>query len=64
MSLVGVDNIKAMKRYLITTDCYDPYLVDFFLSCNFSDKLNMIVYDLVESKFTIDGVNWNNIESI
>ena len=51
-------------RYLITTkSVYEPFFSDYFnAENNFNIDLNMIVYDLQEKKFTIDGELWWDIE--
>jgi hypothetical protein len=50
-------------RYLITTnEKHQPFLTKWFDPENhFNPDIGMIVYDLVEEKFTTDGVNWNDI---
>lgn len=55
--------IKTM-RYLITTkEIKSPFLTQWFESDNhFNNEVEMIVYDLVECKFTTDGKNWHDIE--
>jgi hypothetical protein len=50
-------------RYLITTDNYPPALTDIFDAENhFNEAIGMIVYDLLDSTYTDDGVNWKEIE--
>ena len=50
-------------RYLITTkEVITPFLTDWFEPENhFNPDIEMIAYDLVESKFTTDGKNWHDI---
>lgn len=45
-------------NYLVTTDSYPPYFTE-VMETSFDD--NKMVYDLTEKKFTIDGINWNEI---
>ncbi len=51
-------------RYLITTkETYSPFLTEWFEPENhFNADLDMIVYDLVENKYTTDGNKWHEIE--
>ena len=51
-------------RYLITTNNVNsPFLTRWFEPENhFNSEIEMIVYDLVEKKFTTDGKNWCDIE--
>jgi len=50
-------------RYLITTKDYSPFLTKWFdAENNFNADLEMIVYDLVENKYTTDGKKWHEIE--
>lgn len=50
-------------RYLITTKCHSPFITKWYsYENNFNTKFGMIVYDLVENKYTIDGENWKDIE--
>ena len=51
-------------RYLITTkEVKSPFLTNWFEPENhFNPDIEMIVYDLVERKFTTDGKNWHDIE--
>ena len=51
-------------RYLITTkEVESPFLTKWFEPENhFNPDIEMIVYDLVECKFTTDGTTWNDIE--
>ena len=52
-----------MPRYLITTFLGEPFLTDYFSMENcFNAQLEMIVYDLVEEKYTKDGNFWIDIE--
>jgi hypothetical protein len=50
-------------RYLVTTEeAYQPFLTWWFDPENhFNPDIGMIVYDLRENKFTVDGENWNEI---
>lgn len=46
-------------RYLVTSQFYTPFLTDWFDSENhFNPDAEMIVYDLVEKKYTHNGVDW------
>lgn len=50
-------------RYLVTfqTD-NEPFFTNWFDPENhFNKELKMIVFDLIEFQFTIDGVTWVNI---
>lgn len=50
-------------RYLITTKKNPPFLTKWFESENhFNKDIGMIVYDLIENKFTSDGIHWYDIE--
>ena len=50
-------------RYLITTNSHKPFFSRRFEYENhFNDKVGMVVYDLVEDKYTTDGIHWYNIE--
>ena len=51
-------------RYLVTTnEIKSPFLTDWFDSeNNFNSEVGMIVYDMVEFKFTTDGTTWHTIE--
>ena len=51
-------------RYLITTkEVKSPFLTKWFEPENhFNPDIEMIVYDLVECKFTTDGKTWHDIE--
>jgi hypothetical protein len=50
-------------RYLITTKCAFPFLTDRFdAKNNFNGEVGMVVYDLLERKFTTDGNVWHDIE--
>ena len=52
-------------RYLITTkEVNSPFLTKWFKPENhFNQDIEMIVYDLVECKFTTDGNTWHDIET-
>lgn len=50
-------------RYLITTKNEPPFLTKWFEPDNhFNHELGMIAYDLSENTYTIDGINWLEIE--
>jgi hypothetical protein len=50
-------------RYLITTKEHPPAYTNWFdLENHFNSDIGMIVYDLVECKFTTDGKTWHDIE--
>lgn len=53
-----------IMRYLITTkETYSPFLTKWFDPENhFNPEIDMTVYDLIEYKFTTDGINWHDIE--
>lgn len=50
--------------YLITTkEVASPFLTDFFDPENhFNPDVEMIVYDLIQCKFTTDGEVWHDIK--
>lgn len=51
-------------RYLITTKIEPPFMTqwyEFENHFNSDEKIGMIVYDLFELKFSIDGHNWKDI---
>ena len=49
-------------QYLLTSPFLEPFLTNWF-ECenNFNKNLQMIVYDLINLKYTTDGKNWHNI---
>jgi hypothetical protein len=50
-------------RYLVTTKHHKPFLTKCFeLENHFNVLHGMIVYDLTENKFTIDGETWVDID--
>ena len=51
-------------QYLITTNTIEsPFLTDYFdLESHFNRNEGMVVYDLVNRKFTADGTLWQPIE--
>ena len=55
---------NRFMRYLITTkEVKSPFLTQWFEPENhFNEDVEMIVYDLVECKFTTDGKIWHDIE--
>lgn len=54
--------IQTNMRYLIATKGFSPFLSKWFEPENhFNQELEMIVYDLVECKFTTDGIVWQEI---
>ena len=49
-------------RYLVATEYNIPFLTDWFDAKNhFNKEVGMIVYDLVNNVYTIDGENWHKI---
>ena len=56
--------VVLIMRYLITTkEVKSPFLTQWFEPENhFNADVEMIVYDLVECKFTTDGKIWHDIE--
>ena len=50
-------------RYLVTTqDGNPPFLTKWFEPENhFNSDVGMVVYNLVDLKYTTDGVTWSNI---
>lgn len=52
-------------RYLITSKPNKPFLTEYFgPESNFDVSISMIVYDLKELKFTIDGEIWVDINVV
>ena len=50
-------------RYLITTKNELPFITKWFeFENNFNPNIEMIIYDLVECRFSVDGKTWNDIE--
>lgn len=51
-------------RYLITTNNTEaPFLTDWFEPENyFNINIGMVVYDLEDQSFTMDGVEWHPID--
>ena len=50
-------------RYLITTKGNDPFFSSWFdYENHFNKDLEMVVYDLFNCVFTLDGNNWHDIE--
>ena len=50
-------------KYLVTSDKYEPFFTDYFDYKNhWNSEIKMFVYNLVELKYTADGINWFNIE--
>lgn len=50
-------------RYLITTGEIKPFFTDVFDPKNhFNYEIGMIVYDLKNHCYTVDGITWNEIE--
>lgn len=56
--------VVFIMRYLITTkEVKSPFLTKWFEPENhFNPDIEMIVYDLVECKFTTDGTTWHDID--
>ena len=50
-------------RFLIITNCNPPFLTNWF-DCenNFSEFVEMVVYDFNAKKFTTNGKEWYDIE--
>jgi hypothetical protein len=52
-----------MYRYLVTSKNFEPFLTNYFeFEDHFVVEINMIVYDLIHRKYTIDGTTWLNID--
>jgi len=58
-----------MKQYLITTTDGEPFLTNNYSHDNhikmvfrFNIEAGMVVYDLVNEKYTNDGTQWQPIE--
>ena len=55
--------INNYMQYLITSIFMEPFLTHWFDSENhFNKKLQMVVYDLINLKYTTDGKTWHNIK--
>jgi hypothetical protein len=48
--------------YLITTNTCAPFLTRYYQDDMFNIEVGMIVYDLITYQYTIDGLNWMDIE--
>ena len=48
--------------YLITTKVRPPFLTQYYQEDMFNIEVWMIVYNLSEMTYTIDGRNWMEIE--
>ena len=50
-------------RYLVTTkEAYAPFLTEWFdYENHFNPDLGMVVFDLLNCKYTTDGKNWVDI---
>jgi len=48
--------------YLITTKVRPPFLTQYYQADMFNIEVGMIVYDLITYQYTIDGLNWMDIE--
>jgi hypothetical protein len=49
-------------RYIVCDNSENkPFYTDKFEMINFSEEDEMIIFDLVMKKFTIDGKNWEDI---
>ncbi len=50
-------------QYLITTKDNPPFLTKWFdAENNFNSELGMVVYDLINNKYTTNGIDWADIE--
>jgi hypothetical protein len=50
-------------RYLITCNTHKPFVTHFFNpEEQFTNGIDMIVYDLLYNRFTIDGLSWEILE--
>jgi hypothetical protein len=50
-------------RYLVCDNSENkPFYTDYFNMENFAEETEMIIFDLVLNKYTIDGKHWENIE--
>lgn len=50
-------------RYLITSQFFEPFYSQWFEPNNhFNPYVDMVVYDLLEQKYTTDGVTWLEIK--
>lgn len=50
-------------RYLLTCSTSPPFFTAHFNPENFEPHSHMIVFDLLLSKYTDDGVTWQEIET-
>jgi hypothetical protein len=49
-------------RYLVTTNCYEPFYTEWFdPENNFNKAAEMVVFDLYEKKYMTDGKTWHVI---
>lgn len=50
-------------RYLVSDNSENkPFYTDGFNMENFSEETEMIIFDLVLDRYTIDGKHWSDIE--
>lgn len=55
--------MKTKMRYLVSDNSeFRPFITDQFDPDNFSEQNEMIVFDLVLGKYTLDGKHWDDIE--
>lgn len=61
--VVQIQKLGKKMRYLIITNCNQPFLTNWFDSNNyFNENIEMVVYDLSYKCFTINGKDWDDIE--
>ena len=64
--VIGKDqlsNINSTMRYLVTCSFFPPFFTKWFNPENFEPNSYMTVFDLLLSKYTTDGVTWQEIET-
>ena len=49
-------------NYLVTVKGEEPFYTDWFDSKNFfNHEIGMVIYNLYDKTYTVDGENWNAI---
>jgi hypothetical protein len=50
-------------RYLITSFSEKPFFTDYYeFENHFNPDIEMVIYDLISEKYTMDGENWYEID--
>jgi len=51
-------------KYLIYTNDFPPFFTDYYEYNNhYNPDIEMKVFDLINKKYTEDGISWKNIET-